>query len=102
MNQWEGELFQSGKCENGREDCFPLQVFWGINDKWLKMTSRFRNLFKGWKVTRKNNGHSAEQSLIDTANDLKSYVGNVTSLYVSGSADGETDFFLFAVDSLSV
>lgn len=27
---------------------------------------------------------------------------NVTSLYVSGSADGETDFFLFAVDSLSV
>lgn len=27
---------------------------------------------------------------------------NVTSLYVSGSTDGETDFFLFAVDSLSV
>lgn len=53
-------------------------------------------------MTRKNNGHSAEQSLIDTANDLKSCVGNVTSLYVSGSADGETDFFLFAVDSLSV
>lgn len=27
---------------------------------------------------------------------------NVTLLYVSGSADGKTDFFLFSVDSLSV
>ena len=53
-------------------------------------------------MNRKNNGHFAEYSLNDTANDLKACVGKCHLLYVSGSADGETDFFLFAVDSLSV
>lgn len=41
--------------------------------------------------------------LIDKANDLeKPMLENVTLLYVSGSADGKTGFFLFAADSLSV
>lgn len=55
-------------------------------------------------MNRKNNSHFAKQRLlIDKTNDLeKPMLENVTLLYVSGSADGKTDFFLFAVDSLSV
>lgn len=55
-------------------------------------------------MTRKDNGHLAEHRvLIDKANDLeKPMLENVTLLYVSGSADGKTGFFLFAANSLSV
>lgn len=55
-------------------------------------------------MSRKNSGHFAKQGVLtDKANDLeKPMLENVTLLYVSGRADGKTDFFLFAVDSLSV
>lgn len=55
-------------------------------------------------MNRKNSGHFAKRRVLtDKANDLeKPMLENVTLLYVSGSADGKTDFFLFAVDSLSV
>lgn len=55
-------------------------------------------------MNRKSSGHFAKHGVLtDKANDLeKPMLENVTLLYVSGSADGKTDFFLFAVDSLSV
>lgn len=45
-------------------------------------------------MIRKNTGHLAKlRVLIDKASDLeKPMLENVTLLYASGSADGETDF----------
>lgn len=47
-------------------------------------------------MNSKNNGHFAKHKvLIDKANDVeKPMLENVTLLYVSGSTDGKTDFFL--------
>lgn len=55
-------------------------------------------------MNKKNSGHFAKHGVVtDKANDLeKPMLENVTLLYVSGSADGKTDFFPLAVDSLSV
>lgn len=94
------KVTSSISCENWG-DTFPYQVFKGKS----KITSRFCNfLIQKFKDEWKNNGHLAEHRvLIDKTNDLeKPMLENVTLLYVSGSADGKTDFFLFAVDSLSV